>query len=166
MPVNVSLCPINEIFSMDQDLTHPRHAGQSAGPSRSPAQHLWTSAQQPLIPFPYLFLQWHSHTVPELFDTMNLRWSEKPFCQHWNVLLFIYFFSCWCLWRFSGQNSIGALPSFRLGLHFSALICILREGSHWKRSRQSMCGRCWSAARKTLSIPLKVGPDVCHYLYW
>lgn len=56
MPVNVSLCPINEIFSMDRDLTLPGHAGQSAGPSKSPAQHLWTSAQQPLIPYPYLFL--------------------------------------------------------------------------------------------------------------
>lgn len=79
---------------------------------------------------------------------------------------YFFFFFFWSLWRFSAPNSIGALPSFRLGLHFSALICILREGSHWKRSRQSMCGRCWSAARKTLSIPLKVGPDVCHYLYW
>lgn len=79
---------------------------------------------------------------------------------------FFFFFTFWCLWRFSAPNSIGALPSFRLGLHFSALICILRDGSHWKRSRQSMCGRCWSSARKSLSIPLKVGPDVCHYLYW
>lgn len=166
MPVNGSLCSINEIFSVDQDLTRRRHAGQSADPSKSPAQHLWTSVQQPLIPPPYLFLHWHSYTVPELLDTMNLRRSEKPFCQHWKVFFLFFFFPFWCLWRFSAPNSIGALPSFRLGLHFSALICILREASHWKRSRQSMCGWYWSAARKTvdsikggarcLSLPLLI----------
>lgn len=50
MPVNVHLCPINEMARPDRDLTHPRQAGQSAGPSKSPAQHLWTSEEQPSIP--------------------------------------------------------------------------------------------------------------------
>lgn len=56
MPVNVHLCPINEMVWPDRDLTRPRQAGQSAGPSKSPAQHLWTSVEQPSIPPLHLFL--------------------------------------------------------------------------------------------------------------
>lgn len=40
--------PDNKIFSVDLDLTHPRHTGQSAasaGFSKRPAQHLWTSVE-------------------------------------------------------------------------------------------------------------------------
>lgn len=114
-----------------------------------------------------------SSLIPPLTQSHCARalWHNEPEMV-WEAFLssldgsFCFFPPLWCLWRFSVLNSIGPPPRFRLGLHFSALICIIREGSHWKRSRRSMCGRCWSAARRTMSIPLKVGPDVCHYLYW
>ena len=64
--------------------TPKSHAGQSAasaGRSKCPAQHLWTSVEWPLIWSPHLFLHWHRYTVSELLDRINLGQSTQAYCQ-------------------------------------------------------------------------------------
>lgn len=150
--------PNNVIFGVNVGPTHPGQAAQSAasaGRSKSPAQHLWTWVERPLIWSSHLFLHWHRHSVSELLDTVN------PPNAGFTVSRRFKRFFLWCSWRFFFFQLLIQLDAGEMRSHLHT-----EGGFPLERSRQSMCGQCWAAARKSLSIPLKVGPDVCHYLYW